>query len=66
MSTTYVLDAPVFIYGVHVSGIMYTVPEVTRELKSSQATVVTARVSKRGTENRRAVEKSGRRCHGKG
>jgi UPF0271 protein len=39
MTRTYVLDAPVFIYGVQVSGNIYTVPEVTRELKSSEAAV---------------------------
>lgn len=35
----YVLDAPVFIYGFQVSGNIYTVPEVTRELVSSEAAV---------------------------
>ena len=39
MTRTYVLDAPVFIYGIQVSGNTYTVPEVTRELKSSEASV---------------------------
>jgi len=36
----YVLDAPVFIYGAHLIGVTYTVPEVTRELKSSRAEIV--------------------------
>src|SRR5664279_6538713 len=40
MTRTYVLDAPVFIYHVSVSGNLYTVPEVTRELRSSEAAVV--------------------------
>ncbi|HYC20576.1 MAG TPA: DNA-binding protein, partial [Candidatus Bathyarchaeia archaeon] len=48
MSRTYVLDAAVFIYGVHVVGAMCTVPEVTRELKSSQATVVLEESLKEG------------------
>jgi UPF0271 protein len=40
MTKTYVLDASVFIYGVLISGKMYTVPEVTRELRSDEAAVV--------------------------
>jgi UPF0271 protein len=58
MSTTYVLDAPVFIYGVHVSGIMYTVPEVTRELKSSQATVVLEEFLKEGLKIEEPLKKA--------
>ena len=48
MTRTYVLDAPVFIYGVQVSGNMYTVPEVTRELKSSDAAVALQESLKEG------------------
>jgi UPF0271 protein len=40
MTKTFVLDTSVFIYSVLISGNMYTVPEVTRELRSSEAGVV--------------------------
>jgi len=58
MSKTYVLDAPVFIYGVHVVGSMYTVPEVTRELKSSQATVVLQEFLKEGLKIEEPLKKA--------
>jgi UPF0271 protein len=48
MTRTYVLDAPVFIYGVQVAGNIYTVPEVTRELKSSEAAVALQESLKEG------------------
>src|SRR5665647_3619403 len=48
MTRTYVLDAPVFIYGFQVSGNMYTVPEVTRELKSSEAAIALPEFLKEG------------------
>ncbi len=48
MTRTYVLDAPVFIYSVQVSGNMYTVPEVTRELKSSEAAIALQEFLKEG------------------
>ncbi len=48
MTRTYVLDAPVFIYGVSVSGNIYTVPEVTRELKSPKAEVALQESLKEG------------------
>jgi endoribonuclease Nob1 len=40
MTSTYILDASVFLYHFSVSGNLYTVPEVTRELKSSEAGIV--------------------------
>jgi UPF0271 protein len=40
MTRTYILDASVFLYHFSVSGNLYTVPEVTRELKSSEAGIV--------------------------
>jgi UPF0271 protein len=48
MTKAYVLDASVFIYSVQVSGKMYTVPEVTRELRSSEAEIVLQEFLKRG------------------
>jgi len=48
MTRTYVLDASVFIYGVQVSGNIYTVPEVTRELRSSEAAVALQESLKEG------------------
>jgi len=48
MTRTYVLDAAVFIYGVSVSGNIYTVPEVTRELKSPKAEVALQESLKEG------------------
>jgi UPF0271 protein len=48
MTRTYILDASVFIYNVLVSGEMYTVPEVTRELRSSEAAVILQEFLKRG------------------
>jgi UPF0271 protein len=48
MARSYVLDASVFIYNVLVSGEIYTVPGVTRELKSSEAVVVLQEFLKRG------------------
>ena len=48
MTGTYVLDAPVFIYGFQVSGNIYTVPEVTRELESSEAAVALQESLKEG------------------
>jgi UPF0271 protein len=40
MTRTYILDASVFLYHFSVYGNLYTVPEVTRELKSSEAGIV--------------------------
>jgi UPF0271 protein len=48
MLRTYVLDASAFIYGVQVSGTTYTVPEVTRELRSSEAEVALQESLKEG------------------
>ena len=48
MTRTYVLDASVFIHNVLVSGEMYTVPEVTRELRSAEAAVILQESLKRG------------------
>jgi endoribonuclease Nob1 len=48
MLRTYVLDASAFIYGVQVSGTVYTVPEVTRELRSSEAEVALQEFLKEG------------------
>jgi UPF0271 protein len=58
MPRTYVLDAPVFIYGVYVVGTMYTVPEVTRELTSSQATVVLQEFLKEGLKIEEPLKKA--------
>ena len=48
MTRSYVLDASVFIYGFQVSGNMYTVPEVTRELKSYETAIVLQEFLKEG------------------
>jgi endoribonuclease Nob1 len=48
MTSTYVLDASVFIYGFRVAGIMYTVPEITSELRSFEAAVVLQEFLKEG------------------
>lgn len=57
MTRTYVLDASVFIYGVQVSGIMYTVPQVTRELRSSNAAVVLHELLKEGLKIEQPLKK---------
>ncbi|MEI7826838.1 MAG: hypothetical protein WCI87_03465 [Euryarchaeota archaeon] len=48
MTRTYVLYASAFIYGVQVFGNIYTVPEVTRELRSSEAEVALQESLKEG------------------
>ncbi|MGA3359419.1 MAG: hypothetical protein ABSC87_04335 [Halobacteriota archaeon] len=57
MLRTYVLDASAFIYGVQVSGTIYTVPEVTRELRSSEAEVALQEFLKEGLKIEPPVKK---------
>jgi UPF0271 protein len=58
MTRTHVLDASVFIYGVQISGTTYTVPEVTRELTSSQAAVVLQEFLREGLKIEEPLKKA--------
>ncbi|MGZ7167309.1 MAG: NOB1 family endonuclease [Halobacteriota archaeon] len=57
MSRPYVLDSPVFIYGVKVSGDMYTVPKVIQELRSVSADVALQTLLNEGLKIEPPLEK---------
>lgn len=57
MSDLYVLDSPVFIYGVKVTGEIYTVPKVIEELRSAGAEVTVQALLREGLKIEPPLEK---------